>query len=127
MNMKPIINHDAVRTVSAELPTLAGNILAGGVALLLISGACGGRVWAITGGQVDTNNIYSNVGAMVYAPPGTVPKPEFSGTLIHPRVFLTAAYNTGSACIACKDDGSFAELWTDRHLGLTGAEVLPRG
>lgn len=41
-----------------------------------------------------------------------------SPVLAGERVFLTASYNTGSACIACKDDGTFAELWTDRHLGL---------
>jgi len=34
------------------------------------------------------------------------------------RVFVTASYNTGSACLEGKKDGTFAELWTDRHLGL---------
>jgi len=51
-----------------------GAVMGGAFALLLISAVLGGRAWAITGGQVDTNNIYSNVGAMVYAPAGSVPK-----------------------------------------------------
>lgn len=34
------------------------------------------------------------------------------------RVFLTAAYGTGSACLEARADGTFAELWTDRRLGL---------
>jgi hypothetical protein len=46
MNKKPIMNHDAVRTVSAELPALAGRILTGGLALLLMAAAVGGRAWA---------------------------------------------------------------------------------
>jgi len=53
------------------------------------------RVFAIVGGQVDTENKYSNVGAVVFAPEGSQPTPLFSGTLIHPRVFLTAGH-----CIA---------------------------
>ena len=34
------------------------------------------------------------------------------------RVFLTAAYSTGSACLEARTDGTFAEAWTDRHLGI---------
>jgi hypothetical protein len=69
-----------------------GAVMLGAFALLLISAVFGGRAWAITGGQEDTNNAYSNVGTLVLAPPGSVPRPTFSGTLIHPRVFLTAAH-----------------------------------
>jgi hypothetical protein len=47
---------------------------------------------AITNGQVDTNNTYSNVGCLVFAPPGSPPDVVCSGTLIHPRVFLTAGH-----------------------------------
>lgn len=43
------------------------------------------------------------------------------------RVFLTAAYNTGSACLAARDDGTFTELWTDRHLGLEFSDPLYLG
>jgi hypothetical protein len=52
------------------------------------------KALAIVGGDVDTENEYSNVGAVVFAPPGSVPNPRFTGTLIHPRVFLTAAHAT---------------------------------
>jgi len=34
------------------------------------------------------------------------------------RVFLSAAYNTGSACLEGGEEGAFRELWTDRHIGL---------
>ena len=41
---------------------------------------------------MDTENKFSNVGAVVFAPPGSVPNPRFTGILIHPRVFLTCAH-----------------------------------
>ena len=47
---------------------------------------------AIVGGQEDSENKYSNVGTVVFAPPGSVPNPRFTGILIHPRVFLTCAH-----------------------------------
>lgn len=50
--------------------------------------------FAIVGGEEDTDNRFSNVGTVVFAPPGAVPSPRFTGTLIHPRVFLTAAHAT---------------------------------
>ncbi|HWT78730.1 MAG TPA: serine hydrolase domain-containing protein, partial [Candidatus Methylomirabilis sp.] len=37
MNKKPIITHDAVHAVSAKLPALAGEIITGAIALLLIA------------------------------------------------------------------------------------------
>ena len=43
------------------------------------------------------------------------------------RVFLSAAYNTGSACLAARADGTFAELWTDRHVGLEFSDPLYLG
>ena len=49
---------------------------------------------AITGGEVDKSNTYSNVGALVGVPPdGSPPFVAFSGTLIHPRVLLTAGHS----------------------------------
>jgi hypothetical protein len=52
------------------------------------------QVLAITGGKVDTDNNYSNVGALVMFPPGYEPFPGASGILIHPRVLLTAGHVT---------------------------------
>ena len=50
---------------------------------------------AITYGQVDTTNAYSNVGAfIVQSPDGLRIFPLCSGTLIAPTVFLTASHCT---------------------------------
>ena len=58
------------------------------MALLAVAAPAG----AITGGTEDTGNTYSNVGMVVfYQPDGRF---RCSGTLIAPRVFLTAAHCT---------------------------------
>jgi hypothetical protein len=49
---------------------------------------------AITYGYVDTNNIYSNVGAFIVKAPSGEIYPLCSGTLITPNVFLTASHCT---------------------------------
>ncbi len=50
---------------------------------------------AITGGQVDMGNIHPNVGCLVGEWPGSDRLEVFaSGTLIHPRVVLTAGHVT---------------------------------
>jgi hypothetical protein len=60
----------------------------GFVAILAVAAPAG----AITGGTEDTNKRYSNVGMVVfYQPDGRF---RCSGTLIAPRVFLTAAHCT---------------------------------
>ena len=90
------IKRGAIRTAPVGLAGLAGRILAGAVALLLISGGFS-AAWAITGGEVDQNNAYPNVGAVVLVPPAAwTPGPMAlaSGTLIHPRVLLTAGHVT---------------------------------
>jgi hypothetical protein len=49
---------------------------------------------AISGGLVDENNTYSNVGCLVaLSPDGSPPFVANSGILIHPRVLLTAGHS----------------------------------
>ena len=61
-----------------------------GLLLVLIMGVL--PVAAITWGEPDTE--HTNVGAMVVDWPGYGPYQVCSGTLIHPRVFLTAGHCT---------------------------------
>jgi hypothetical protein len=92
MKSKQTIKQGAVWTAPVGLSGIASRILAGAVALLLISAAFGDRAWAITsGGPDNTNHPY--VGAMIAVHPkyGVMP---FTGILIHPRVILTAGHAT---------------------------------
>ena len=67
-----------------------GAVLAGAVALLLISAAFSGPAWAITGGGPDEGRHPNVVAVIAYHPVlGLFP---FSGTLIHERVILTAGH-----------------------------------
>jgi hypothetical protein len=68
-----------------------GAVLAGAVALLVILVALSGPAWAITGGEPD-NGRHPNVGAVIVYDARYGIVPYFSGTLIHPRVFLTAGH-----------------------------------
>ena len=70
-------------------------ILAGAVALLVISGVLGGRAWAITGGGSD-NGKHPYVGAMIAVHPKYRLTP-FTGILVHPRVIVTAGHATALA------------------------------
>jgi len=47
-----------------------------------------------------------------------------SPVLAGERVFLSASYGTGSACVEAKEDGSFRELWTNRHIGLQFSSAI---
>lgn len=49
---------------------------------------------AITYGQIDSTNAYSNVGAFIVQSPSGLIYPLCSGTLIAPNVFLTASHCT---------------------------------
>lgn len=72
--------------------TRASRMLAGAVALLLISIAFTLPAWAITGGEPDENR-HPNVGTvLVYDPFYGRVIPLGSGTLIHEKVFLTAGH-----------------------------------
>ncbi len=65
-------------------------VLTGAVLVLVVVGVQ--PVLAITWGQPDTEHTY--VGAMVVDWPGYGPFQWCSGTLVHPRVFLTAGHCT---------------------------------
>ena len=60
------------------------------VGILLISP----RASAITYGFVDSNNTFSNTGAFIVKSPNGQIFPECSGTMITPKVFLTAGHCT---------------------------------
>ncbi len=90
MKSEQAIKRGAVGTAPAGLAGIAGRILTGAVALLLISAVFGGRALAITFGEPDQGR-HPNVCAVIAAHPiyGLLP---FSGTLISDRVVLTAGH-----------------------------------
>jgi secreted trypsin-like serine protease len=74
------------------------------------------RVNAITYGFVDSNNIYSNVGAfIVKAPTGEI-YPLCSGTLIAPNVFLTASHCTDYFTKVLAPEGYTAYVSFDKSI-----------
>jgi len=40
------------------------------------------------------------------------------------RVFVSASYGTGSACLEATEEGGFREAWTDRHIGLQFSSAI---
>jgi len=85
-----------------------------GLLLVLIVGVL--PVAAITWGEPDTE--HTNVGAMVVDYPGYGPFQWCSGTLIHPRVFLTAGH-----CTEGFEDGS-TKLWVNFHQNALNEKTL---
>ncbi len=83
----------AVRAAPAGLAGLASRILAGVVTLLLISTAFSPRALAITFGEPDQGR-HPNVGTVVVYHPVYGIIGFGTGTLVHPRVFLTAGHVT---------------------------------
>ncbi|MCA1612484.1 MAG: trypsin-like serine protease, partial [Acidobacteria bacterium] len=69
---------------------LPASVLALAMSLFLAPAAAS----AITYGQIDSTNAYSNVGAFIVQSPSGLIFPLCSGTLIAPRVFLTASHCT---------------------------------
>ncbi len=69
----------------------AAAMLAGAAALLLVLTALSGLAGAITGGEPD-HGRHPNVGAVIFYVPATGGIGNASGTLVHPRVFLTAGH-----------------------------------
>ena len=51
-------------------------------------------VFAIVGGELDTDNEYSNVGSIIATDHPTIPTPQTlsSATLVHPKVVMTAGH-----------------------------------
>ncbi len=72
---------------------LRKSAIAGLLLLVLLAGNFG-QASAITYGQLDSSNQYSNVGALVISIPGEDDFQVCSGTLIGERAFLTAGHCT---------------------------------
>lgn len=94
--------------------TLFALITAGLLTMSLVAPAA-----AITkGGVVDTNNTYSYVGLMV-AYIDDVPQWRCSGTLVSPRLFVTAGH--------CTDGADSVQIWFDVDLTDAAANNYPWG
>ena len=65
-----------------------------GLLILILLAVNFGPASAITYGQLDSTNLYSNVGALVISVPGEGNFQVCSGTLIDERAFLTAGHCT---------------------------------
>jgi len=97
-------------------------MLAGALVLLLISALFTGPAWAITGGEPD-NGRHPNVGAVIFQNRATGGIGNASGTLVHPRVFLTAGHVVGML-----ESGQFTLLGVsfDQEINLQGVDPLDR-
>jgi hypothetical protein len=113
MKDKQTIKRGAVWSAPVGLAGFASRILPGAVALLLIPFVLGGRAWAITGGEPD-NGRHPNVCAAIARHPvyGLLP---FSGTLIHPRVILTAGH---AAAMVASGEATLYGVSVDQNANL---------
>lgn len=102
------------------------------VALAILIGACGEpadtigqRQQAITWGVEDTTGLYPNVGAFIATYPAHGTFPVCSGTLVHPRLFLTAGHCT-VAVQARIDAGMISDVYVsfDADPAASGATLL---
>jgi hypothetical protein len=84
------------------------------VGLIVVLAVLAMPVGAITWGQPDTE--HTNVGAMMMVLPGWGNTPVCSGTLIHPRVFLTAGH--------CTDGVDAEQVWVNFNQDGTDLEGL---
>ena len=82
--------------------------LVGGLVLALVLMGWVTSAFAITWGELDADNEYPNVGAMVVDHPDHGLWQRCSGTLIHPRVFLTAGHCTDGL----EEDG-ITQVWVN--------------
>jgi hypothetical protein len=93
---------------------------------------------AITGGKVDENNTYRNVGCVVAVlPDGSPPFVGFSGTLIHPRVLLTAGHCTdiftqspeliAFSSVSFSTNALDPSTWREIEAAITHPGYQPRG
>jgi len=84
------------------------------IGVILILAVVAVPVGAITWGQPDTE--HTNVGAMMMVLPGWGNTPVCSGTLIHPRVFLTAGH--------CTEGVEPEEVWVNFNQDGTNLDEL---
>jgi secreted trypsin-like serine protease len=87
------------------------------VGLLLVVLLAAGPVSAITWGTPDTE--HTNVGAMVVDWPGYGPWQFCTGTLVHPRVFLTAGHCTDAVA-----EYGIETVWVNFHPDANNLETL---
>jgi len=84
------------------------------IGLLVVLAMVAVPVGAITWGQPD--EVHTNVGAMMMVLPGWGNTPVCSGTLIHPRVFLTAGH--------CTEGVDAGEVWVNLNQDGTNLEGI---
>lgn len=88
------MRHNDDDSTTKKLPRISGNVILAIAGMLLLTSP----VHAVVDGEYDEDNVYSNVGAIVGKKIATTfpdvepPQAISSGTLVHPRVMLTAGH-----------------------------------